>query len=130
MRIRSCQFLLDSFRQSWRYLDDIVFDQRQKLVMIIAKKIKDGLCSATSSGTRLYDSYLISFLFFLVMLMCSFQIVCYCHAVVGLEYFARSQPCVLRIVFCQLVLVIIITDELFKVQRSLQFAHLKIYVIW
>lgn len=99
VRISSRQFLLDALSQSWRYLNYIVLNQRQKLIVIIAKKIKDRLCSAASAGTRLHDSYLISFLFFLVMLMCIFQIVCYRHTVVGLEYLARCQPRVLWIVF-------------------------------
>ena len=49
--------------------------------------------------------------------MCRFEVASNSHSVVGFEYFARSEPCVGRILLDKLSLVIIITDKVFEVDR-------------
>lgn len=94
--------------------------------MIVAEEVESGLGGAACACTSLNYSYLISFLYLLIVFMGCLKIRSDGHAIVRLEDFARSQPCIGRVLFSQLALVIIIAYEFFEVERGFELSDLEV----
>lgn len=94
--------------------------------MVVAEEVKDGLGGTACSCTSLDYSYLVALLYLLIVLMGGLQIGSYGHAIVWLEDLARSQPCIWRVLFGQLALVIIVAYEFFEVERGFELSHLEV----
>ena len=94
--------------------------------MVVAKEVKDGLGGAACACTSLDYSYLIALLYLLIVFMGSLEIRSNGHAIVRLEDLTRSQPCIRRVFFGQLALVIIVAYELFEVERGFELSHLEV----
>lgn len=94
--------------------------------MVVTKEVKNGLCGASCACASLDYPYFIALLNLLIVFVGSLQIRGYGHAVVWLKDFTRSQPCIRRVLLCQLTLVIIIADEFLEVERGFELSHLEV----
>lgn len=95
--------------------------------MEVVEEVEDGFGCAACTCSSLDDP---QFLFFVglavIDLVCSFEISSDGHTIVRFKYLTGCQPSIGRILLYKLSLVIVIPDKRFEVDRSFEFAHLKI----
>jgi hypothetical protein len=124
-RVLYWKLLSDSLAQHGRNFDNRVSDFLEWLLVEVLEVVQDGFSSAACSCTCLDDVNLLKASAFLaVHFMCPANVLSDCHAVVGLEYLAGSEPCVFRVLFDKLSLVIIEADQLLEINGRLELAYL------
>lgn len=127
-RIGFFQFLFHVGAKVGGDLHNMVLDIFEGFLFIILEIKKNGLCCASSSSPCLDYFYIVCRICFFPVSGLSLQdIVPQRHAIIGFEYLWWRQPCVLRISFCELGLVIIEPKQVLEIYYRWKFTNLEVW---
>ena len=101
------------------------------LLRIVLEVKKYGLSCASCPCSRLYNFYwAFPRLLPHIPLFSLLNIVANWHAIIGLKHFRWSKPCVFRVSFEKLLLVVVKSHQRFEVDCGSELSNLKIWIRW